>query len=165
MISRLSHLAKQIEQHRANADLGCPAGWLSVVQIQRTYKFLNRSSASNRAKQLCDLGLLERIQYKNRSKRGSFSWSYCYRPGKGLKDLDAVRLASANYGQDTVPRGWVTVSDFCKMAAISRAAVFQMAQRHSLEFKHIRIRYGLLGSIKNVTHFKISDLKKLHCVK
>jgi hypothetical protein len=157
----LAKLAKQLIEHRKQDKAAAPKGWLTVKEIQDKLGFLNYSSTSSKAKQLYDKGLLCRTSYQVKAFEGKRSWAFVYQPKKPLKSFDEVMMASRIIGQDAVPKGWISATDFCKLANVSRSAVFQMAERHSLERKNIRIRNGICG-IKPVTHFRLANLKKLH---
>jgi hypothetical protein len=162
MKTRLSQIAEQLELHRKHTDIGCPPGWMSIRHLKEHFKFVCLYSSSTKAKQLYDRGLLERKSYKVKAEDGKVAWAYAYRPKKPCRNMDEVMIAARHIGQETVPKGWVTVSEFSEMACISRSAIFQMAFRHKLEPRLYRIRNGLNGGIKPVTHFKLSTLKKLH---
>jgi hypothetical protein len=157
----LAKLAKQLIEHRKEDKTAAPKGWMTIREIQHKLGFLNVTSTSSKAKQLYDKGLLCRTSYQVKAIDGKRSWSFVYQPKKPLKTFDEVMLASRLIGQDQVPNGWINVTDFCKLANVSRSAVFQMAERHSLERKIIRVRNGICG-IKPVTHFRLATLKKLH---
>lgn len=162
MTSRLSQIAEQLELHRKHTNIGCPPGWLSIRQLQSHFKFVCVYSASTKAKQLYDRGLLERKSYKVKAEDGKMSWSFAYRPMKPCRNMDEVMIAARHIGQDSVPKGWVTASQFSELACISRSAVFQMAFRHKLETRLYRIRNGLNGGIKPVCHFNLTTLKRVH---
>lgn len=157
----LARLAKQLIEHRKQDRLKCPNGWMTIRELQGKLGFLNYSSTSCKAKQLYDKGLLARQSIQVKAVEGQRSWAYVYQPKKPMKTIDEVLLASRLIGQDAVPNGWISVTDFCKLANVSRSAVFQMAERHSLERKLIRVRSGICG-LKPVTHFRLATLKKLH---
>ena len=162
MKSKLAQIAEQLELHRKHTDIGCPPGWLTIRNLQRHFKFICVYSASSKAKQLYDRGLLERKGYRVKAEDGKIAWAYAYRPKKPCQDMDEVMIAARHIGQDKVPKGWVNASEFSELANISRSAVFQMVQRHKLEVRLYRIRNGLNGGIKAVCHFNLATLKKLH---
>lgn len=159
--SELARLAEQLEQHQKFDQAKCPPGWLTIRDLRLAFRFLSLSSTSSKAKELYDKGLLERKGYQVKAINGNRSWTFAYRPRKPLKTLDDVMLAAADIGQDKVPEGWVSALTFSKMANISRSAVFQMAERHSLDSRLYRVRGGACG-IKPVRHFRLATLKKLH---
>lgn len=163
--SKLAKLAKKLSELQQAPDIGCPLGWMSVRQIQQRLRFISLGSASTRAKTLANYGLLDRIKYKVKAESGQVTWCYAYKPKKPHLNFDDVMIAAGEIGQDKVPRGWVSVSDFIKLACISRSAVFQMAERNGLGFKYFRVKNGAIGGIKPVTHFRLSSLKKLHHLK
>jgi hypothetical protein len=162
MKSKLTQIAEQLELHRKHSDFGCPPGWMSIRHLQGHFKFVCVYSASTKAKQLYDRGLLERKNYKVKAEDGKVSWAYAYKPKKPCRSLDEVMIAARHIGQEQVPKGWVNASEFSELANISRSAVFQMAYRHKLETRLYRIRNGLNGGIKAVCHFNLATLKKLH---
>jgi hypothetical protein len=159
--SELARLAEQLELHRKFSEAKCPPGWLTVRDLRLAFRFLSLGSTSSKAKELCDKGLMDRKAYQVKSVDGKRSWAFAYKPRKPLKTLDDVMLAAVEVGQDKVPEGWVSAVAFSRMANISRSAVFQMAERHSLESRIYRIRGGACG-IKPVRHFRLATLKKLH---
>ncbi|CAB4162263.1 hypothetical protein UFOVP779_23 [uncultured Caudovirales phage] len=159
--SELARLAEQLEQHQKFSEAKCPPGWLTVRDLRLAFRFISLSSTSSKAKQLCDKGLLDRKAYQVTSLDGKRSWTYAYKPKKPLRNLDDVMIASKEIGQDRVPKGWVSAVTFSHLANISRSAVFQMAERHSLESRLYRVRGGACG-IKPVRHFRLASLKKLH---
>ena len=162
MTSKISQLAGQLVLYRKQSNLGCPVGWMTVRDIQHRLKFITTNSTSNKAKILAEHGFLDRRKYQTKSESGTLSWCYAYRPALPHKSFEAIVIAAKSIGQDKVPKGWISVSDFVKLAYISREAVFQMAKRHSLEFKYFRVKNGEIGAIKPVTHFRLSSLKRLH---
>jgi len=165
MKSRLEQIADGLAEHRKLTDIGCPPGWLSIRMLKSHFKFVCVYSASTKAKQLYDRGLLERKAYKVRAEDGKVSWAYAYKPMKPCRDMDEVMIAARHIGQEQVPKGWVSASQFSDLANVSRSAVFQMAHRHKLETRLYRIRNGLNGGIKPVCHFNLATLKKLHHLK
>jgi hypothetical protein len=162
--SELEKLAEQLELHQKFSEAKCPPGWLTVRDLRMAFRFLSLGSTSSKAKELYDKGLLERKGYQVKAINGNRSWTYAYKPKRPLKTLDDVLLASVEIGQDKVPKGWVSAVTFSKLANISRSAVFQMAERHSLESRLYRVRGGACG-IKPVRHFRLATLNKLHHLK
>jgi hypothetical protein len=159
--SELARLAEQLELHQKFSEAKCPPGWLTVRDLRLAFRFISLSSTSQKAKELCDKGLMERKAYQVKATDGKRSWTFAYKPRKPLKTLDDVMLAAVEIGQDKVPDGWVSAVAFSRMAHISKSAVFQMADRHSLESRLYRVRGGACG-IKPVRHFRLATLKKLH---
>lgn len=162
--SELEKLAEQLELHQKFSEAKCPPGWLTVRDLRLAFRFISLGSTSSKAKELYDKGLLERKGYQVKAINGNRSWTYAYKPKRPLKTLDDVLLASVEIGQDKVPKGWVSAVTFSKLAKISRSAVFQMAERHSLESRLYRVRGGACG-IKPVRHFRLASLNKLHHLK
>lgn len=159
--SELARLAEQLELHQKFDQAKCPPGWMTIRDLRLVFRFLSLSSTSSKAKELYDKGLLERKGYQVKAINGNRSWTFAYKPKKPLKTLDDVLIAAADIGQDKVPKGWVSALTFSKLANISRSAVFQMAERHSLESRLYRVRGGACG-IKPVRHFRLATLNKLH---
>lgn len=159
--NELAKLAEQLELHRKFSEAKCPPGWLTIRDLRLAFRFLSLGSTSSKAKELHDKGLLDRKAYQAKAIGGNRSWTFAYKPKKPLKTLDDVMLAAVEVGQDKVPKGWVSAVAFSRIAHISKSAVFQMADRHSLESRLYRVRGGSCG-IKPVRHFRLATLKKLH---
>lgn len=162
--SELARLAEQLELHQKFSEAKCPPGWLTIRDLRTSFRFLSLNSTSSKAKELYDKGLLDRKAYQAKALDGKRSWTFAYKPKKPMKTLDDVMLAAVEIGQDKVPEGWVSAVAFSRMAHISKSAVFQMADRHSLESRLYRVRGGACG-IKPVRHFRLATLKKLHHLK
>lgn len=143
---------------------GKPKGWLDVHQLRVLWKMQTLSAASNRAKLVWQRGFLERRSYHFISEAGTHSLAFAYRPLKPLKTMQQVDEACANEGAEKPPAGWISCTDFAVKYGVSVQAVHQMTYRHKVAQQRYRVKRGFNG-LRNVVHYRESELRALHKIK
>lgn len=143
---------------------GKPKGWLDVHQLRVLWKMQTLSAASNRAKLVWQRGFLERRSYHLISEAGTHTLAFGYRPLKPLKTMQQVDEACASEGAEKPPAGWVACAEFAAKYGVSVQAVHQMTYRHKVAKQRFRVKRGFNG-LKNVIHYRESELRALHKLK
>lgn len=141
-------------------DTPVPKGWITVQEMQKIYGHRWRHTTSSRAASMAGRGILERQLITKKGDAMHYR-EYIYRVLPPAKSLADANLLYADAGIEKVPKGWGTAKQIAFTLKVSVQAIWQMAERHQMPSRYIRIRRGLSGVVPT-RHFQIGPMLRLH---